>query len=274
MNTKTTVILNDLHCGSDVAIMSPDAVRKNGNRRENMNEDQKVLWDNWKELAKKWSGADCLIVNGDAVEGIQPRERATNTWSSDMSDQADDAVRLIKMFKAKKIFVVKGTPYHVREGGVHIEEQIARDLNAVPYRFQRSHDFLAINLSPEGSSTKRIFHVAHHLGNTSTWQYRGTPLSKAIAMLMLNERHFLKEGYKFFGIIRAHLHYSWYEESTSRIMMVCPAWQLATPFMYKKMPESPPDIGSVRLTIHQDGNHDYEKFIVPAGSHRPPLHQA
>ena len=41
-------------------------------------------------------------------------------------------------------------------------------------------------------------------------------------------------------------------------MQVLPCYQLQTPFMYKIMPESPPDLGSVQYTFYDDGTWEDE----------------
>jgi len=114
------------------------------------------------------------------------------------------------------------------------------------------------------------------MGSTSAWQYRGTAPSKSMATLMLNESHFIDRSIwkRISGIIRAHVHHYWYEESASRIMLVNPCWQLATPFMLKVMPESVPDIGGTQLEVHKDGTIKHKRFIMDSNVMMPPVFKA
>lgn len=267
--------MNDIHSGSDFAVKSPWATRReiqdddpdDGPTFETVHSAQsprqKILFEYWEMLAKKWKRPDILVVNGDLIEGLQKRAHITRCWSDNLQDQADDSMRLIKMFDAKKIFVIRGTEYHTGSAGNDIEENIAKELNAVKVGQKYSSYFRLINLAPEGSPEK-IIHFTHHIQGSKFMHYRGMPLSRAMANMMLNEGHWV-DRQKFrsiFGIVRAHVHYYWYEESASRMMLQAPAWQLQTPYGFKVNPESPPDIGAVKFTFYSNGKWDKEHQLL------------
>lgn len=239
-----------------------------------MNHEQVELYDHWLALAKKWKNPDVLIVNGDLIEGLQPRSAISHCWSDDLQDQADDCVRLVKMYGAKTIYVVRGTPYHTQTRGVDIEELIAKELGAVKERSRYSTEFKLLDLSPN-KSIPRIVHVTHHIGGSKWFMYRSTALARDMAGMMLNESHFVERdiGQKIFGIIRAHNHYFWYSESASRMMIQSPCWQLMTPFAHKVAATSPGDIGAIRLTMFDDGAWNKEHSLLKTRGLLPVVHR-
>jgi hypothetical protein len=297
-NFTRTGFLNDFHSGSNVSLMHEDAYNSDGERHVEMNKYQEGLWEHFKKLAKSWRGIDCLILNGDLCELMMARNRMTECWSGNPVDQVINVVKLISMIKPKKCYIVRGTPYHVDADGLHVEELVGQYLTkgvdgddvdtgkysqynidpvvkCVKYRGRYALEARLVNLAPK-EAEPRIWHVTHHMGSTGAWQYRGTAPSKAMSTLMLNESSFIdrKVWKRIFGIARAHVHHFWYEESASRVMLVNPAWQLQTPFMFKVMPENVPDIGGVEIFHHADGHFEKKKYIMENNVNRPPVFRA
>lgn len=275
-STKTTVFINDTHCGSKVGLMSDKAIDED-DRKIGFTKNQEVIFDHWKECAKKWKNPDCMILLGDLIDGRARYDNSTSVWTPDMDLQAQDFMRCVKHWgKPKKLFSIIGTPTHVQDATIKVEEQIARTMGAEKERNSYSTYAKLINLAPDQTyktKQERIFHITHHMGSTKVWMYRGTAPSRAMAMMMLNESHFLDKDRKIFGIVRAHVHHYWQEKSTSRVMQVLPCWQNQTPFMFKVMAESAPDIGAVRFTIHEDGTFEDEVLPLPNEKIRYKVHQ-
>ena len=273
---KTTVFINDTHCGSNYSLKSPKAEVQG--QLSGMTKEQEAIYDHWTAVAKKWKNPDCMIFNGDLIDGAGKADKGASVWTPDLDEQAQDFKRLIAQWgKPKQLYAISGTPYHIKSDSVNVEEIIARDLGAIKEHGRHTTQFKLINLAPDktlNSEYERIVHVTHHMGSTSSWQYRGSAPSRAMAMLMLNESHFLERNRKIFGIIRAHVHHYWQEKSSSRLMQVLPCWQLPTNFMLKVMPESPPDIGCVRFTFYNDGAFEDEFEPLPVKFARPTVHQA
>jgi hypothetical protein len=248
----TTVILNDIHAGSEYAVKAP---KDSLNSSLPLNNDQVKLYDFWCGLVKRWRNPDNLILNGDLVDGLAFKSNLSDCWTRDLTAQAQNCLALIRQFAAKKIFVIRGTPYHTQTKGFDVEEYIAGELKAELDGVRRSTELKLINIAPKGAPT-RIVHVAHHLNGSQWFNYRGTALSRDMSAVMLNESHFIDriKHQKISGIIRAHNHYFWYMESASRFMLSAPAWQLTTPFMFKTSPSSAPDIGAVRMIVDENGD--------------------
>ena len=274
---KRTVFINDTHVGSNVGLMT-DSAEHEGGRSVGMTYQQGLMFEHWKEVAKKWRDPDCIVLNGDLIDGPAKADRGSSVWTVDMDNQAQEFKKLFKYWgKPKKIYAVIGTPYHVNIDAIKIEEQIARDIGAERENSRYATEAKLINLAPDSTfktDKEKIVHVAHHMGSTKVWMYRGTAPSRAMAMMMLNESHFLESSRKIFGIIRAHVHHYWQEKSSSRLMQVLPCYQLQTPFMYKIMPESPPDLGSVQFNFHEDGTWEDEYAPLKTKITRMKVNQA
>ena len=276
-NSKTVVFINDTHCGSNYGLMSDSAEHEDG-RNVGMTYQQGKMLDHWKMVAKKWRDPDCIIFNGDLIDGSARADRGTSVWTPNLDTQAQDFKKLYSHWGTpKKLYAIIGTPYHVQDQTIKVEEQIARDLGAERDNSRYATEAKLINLAPDSTlatPNERIVHVTHHMGSTKVWMYRGTAPSRAMAMMMLNESHFLERKRKIFGIVRAHVHHFWQEKSSSRLMQVLPCYQMQTPFMYKVMPESPPDLGTVRFTFNADGSWFDEFEPLPTKLMRHKIHQA
>ena len=276
MTHKTTVFINDTHCGSNVGLMSDKAENDDG-RKIGFGRNQEAIFEHWKECAKQWKNPDCIVMLGDLVDGRARYDNSTSVWTPNLDTQAEDFKRCLKYWgKPKKLFSLIGTETHTRDATIKVEEQIARTLGAEREGGNFSTYAKIINLAPDktlNTKSERLFHITHHMGSTRVWMYRGTAPSRAMAMMMLNESHFLDRNRKIFGIVRAHVHHYWQEKSTSRVMQVLPCWQAQTPFGFKIAPETPPDIGGVRFTIHDDGTFEDEVLPLPNAKIRYKVHQ-
>ncbi len=273
-NIHQTILVSDTHVSHDLGLKSDTALHKD-KPSSFANKTQETIWEGWKEFTKKYRNPELLLLNGDIIDLLAISRQENEMWTDNASEMKTEAVKLLRMFGTpKKIIMIKGTPSHVDAHHITLERDIADDLQAHKYRNRRLNNFALINLAPEGSEKPQVYHVTHHMSSTTTW-YRGTAPAKSMASLMLNESHFIdrKVWGKIVGIIRGHVHHAWYEESTSRHMIVNPCWQGATNFMIQKMPESPPDIGSTVLYHHKDGTFNKERFLVEVEKLRPPVLQ-
>lgn len=227
------LVVSDLHVGSRYALMPP----KWGD--VTANSVQKQILKMWNEMCQNEKNIDYLIVNGDAVDGIQPFNEGKELCISDVSEQVDAAESLVNQIDCDKILVTYGTTYHTKENP-NLDEQFAKQIHA------KAHDY-EINFQPEG--IKDIIHLSHQINvSTSSWQYRTTPLAKELVAALLNE----KELYKYKSIIRSHAHYYCYVAFSKSFGLITPCWQTRTPYMIRKGLSLIPKMGYVTLNI-EDG---------------------
>jgi hypothetical protein len=76
--TRNILVLGDVHIGSIYGLLPPDFVSSDGSEKP-QNEGQKYLWNCWQDM--KWRAAkfaiDSVVVNGDLIEGKQPKQKCS-----------------------------------------------------------------------------------------------------------------------------------------------------------------------------------------------------
>ena len=90
---KRTVFINDTHCGSNVGLMT-DTAEHEGGRKVGMTYQQGIMLDHWKAVAKKWRDPDCIVLNGDLIDGPAKADRGSSVWTVDMDNQAQEFMQL------------------------------------------------------------------------------------------------------------------------------------------------------------------------------------
>ena len=246
MKPKRIVLLADGHNGSRYALAHPDQAPRKGKGAKT----RAVLWDIWKTCAAgEWGKPDAIIYNGDAVDGQNPRGRGVGQWTTDLDEQADGAAELIKMWMGAKtkIYMIRGSDYHVESNGLNVEEHVAQKLGAEPYPGgdgERSgwHWFLTF-----GSWT---FHVQHYVGATSVAARRSTPLATAMLNVKLHEDI---AAHKARVTVRAHAHNYVHTEYSNTHGFILPCWKAKDAYMLKgRVLAYATDIGFVGIEIRGD----------------------
>ena len=242
---NTIGIVSDLHCGSQWGLFPPKWVppKKNAGAPVEANVGQKYLWEWWMWHAKTWSdivggeGLDLLVINGDAIEGKQPRPKSTGLITADLQWQADIAYECMKPFvdkvRPKKIIRTVGTGYH---------EQPDNPLPALDAR-------LGINSVDEEFNIKTetgILQVQHNPGSGGAI-YKGTIIDREILWSIITAA--LGKAPDANIIVRSHLHYHHTMMTHGKTFVLTPGWQLQTPYARKRNRYRwTPDIGGVLLT--------------------------
>lgn len=259
------VCIADLHVGSRVALSLPvhDAAGKEIRRK---------IYEKWKESSGgEWNSPDILIIDADIIDGQNVKEKGIGLWTTDIDEQCQEACELISMWKAKRIFIVRGSDYHVNVGntGLSSEEYIARQLNAekYPHSTDRSgyHWYITID--------NVTFHVAHHIGVTMVYHYKSTPTAKEMLYAKLNDmlRHEMGK-YKTNIVLRAHAHYFNAVEYSNSLGMVLPCWKGLDGYMLKKGSIAmSPDIGFIGFDVKGD-QYRWEKHLYRLTEFQPAPH--
>jgi hypothetical protein len=101
-SSKTIVFINDTHCGSNYGLMSDEAQHEDG-RSVGMTYQQGKMLDHWKMVAKNWRNPDCIIFNGDLIDGSARADRGTSVWTPNLDTQAQDFKELYSYWGTPKI---------------------------------------------------------------------------------------------------------------------------------------------------------------------------
>jgi hypothetical protein len=247
-----------------LADMEDDEVPRGGPGKQT----REVLFDIWREAARgEYGEPDVLVVNGDAIDGPNRKKSGVGTWATDLMIQADNCVSLLKMWKARQLFIVRGSGYHVEanNSGLQCEEYIARQLGAVevphqdhikPDRRERSGFEWYIHL---GEITA---HFAHKISVSKVFHYQTTPTARQMLQAKLNDRlrhEIAKHHTKI--VVRSHAHYFNHIEFSGSKGYVTPCWKALDEFMLANGPlDISPDIGFLPFTVTEGGGFQHESI--------------
>ncbi|MDO8610811.1 MAG: hypothetical protein Q7R95_09780 [bacterium] len=263
---KKMVFLSDTHVGSKYGIMPEEYNIFGENQIVKASIIQRELLKKYESVVDDWKKPDILVLNGDIIDGKAKKDYSSSVWTNSFYDQVGAAVELIKMFKAKKIYVIRGTEYHVSIEGEPAEELLGERLNAV--KSKGCYSLMKRYITPKDTSVS--FQVSHSIGTTRSFMYRATAITREIAMMMLNASH----EHKADVIIRGHAHYAWCSGSPGHMGFILPGWQLQTPFMCKISASGAiPDIGALRFEVEKD-NFNYEWKTFKCSGEKPEMEYA
>lgn len=244
------VALADTHVDSRVGL-SLDTTSGRGA------ETRAALLDFWRAAcAGPWGAPDVLIHGGDIIEGQDRKQAGLGSVTSNLLEQCDHAADLLRMWRAKRIFITKGSGYHVEadHSGFQCEEYIARKLVAEECPGQ---EHLPVDSRDRASWHWYLtlagvtFHVSHHIGVSSVFHYKSTPTAREMLYAKLNDmlRH-ETEQYRTNVVLRAHAHYYNALEFSGSLGIVLPCWKGLDDFAQKKGAIAySPDIGFVGFEV-------------------------
>lgn len=224
----------------------------------------KALYKAYIKLTKEFSSPDFLIHTGDTIEGRQRKDGSKGLWTLDLGQQSDAAVPLIDMWGARAVYGVMGTKYHTEDGENYDERTMKAVKNAVAPQGRYAPPDRYVHIAGG------VLHVSHKIGGTSVFQYRGTPLSRELAMNRVMSQE--AEVYKANLILRGHVHH-YYEvrAGTNSFCVACPCWKARDDYAGTMHPFTwMPHVG-VLLIVVKDGHVRVEPQLVELKTQRPPL---
>jgi len=263
--TTILVVVGDLHVNSTVGLLTPTTNLDDGGTYHG-SKGQRWLWRNWlefwseiekvgkKEKAKVWT-----VFNGDMVDVFvkyQTVQLVTHN-DADIFDMAIDTI-MPAVDVSDKIFVVRGTAAHGRQGGV-IEEKVAEDIGAVPNG--ENNSWWELNLECENV----LYDITHHgkVGGM-TWT-KANALNKLVGQLIIKYRNRKIPHVA----IRSHMHqYACSDNSLGLVAYALPAWKLFTEFTRRIGAVEPADIGGMYF-INDKGKYTPVVKRYPVPEFRP-----
>jgi len=253
-------VVNDLHCGSTVALCPPEIELDDGGVFS-ASRPQRWLWqcwlDYWAEVRRARRPDDRLMIiyNGDLVDG--DHHGTSQIVSRNPEAQAAvlrEAMAIPLALDADKIFVVRGTEAHVGKSGA-AEEGLARrwrsdGLPVVGDPDTGTASWWHLRLDVDGL----LIDVTHH-GRTGMREHTRANAANLYAHDILLS--YAKRRERFPDLcLRAHHHR--FNDSGA----LCPvrvitngAWQLHTGWSHGKFADTIADIGGLIVTV-EDGQYD------------------
>lgn len=246
--------LSDIHAGSAFAPLHPssdDTSNEEHPKRVSLNDAQSYLLNCWNHMVKNLPPRlAATIINGDTIDGENPKEHGLYVTLNKKSDQAACAFKLLEPVRAlsQKFFVLKGTPYHEGRASEAIEG-LAIALNATRFPGGRRTGFRLWQRIGE-----KVVNAAHHMTRGWIW-----PSGGADRLAIFNAAaHSIGKLHRADIIIRAHNHFRRVVSANGKHVILNPAWKLITPWVEKAMEETRAelysDLGAVLIEITPKGH--------------------
>ena len=277
-SSKNILFLGDLHCGSAHAVCSPNPIVKDTGMEFKPNTLQKKLYEMWCWVKDSLSNSNphVIVLNGDIIDGPNSKQLGQQSWTTNITDQLDDAEKLLRMYKPKHFLMTRGSGYHVQKDATNHEEILANRLGCVPYSgyFGRSADKIMgyhdgkhltartdyyLNFSLNG----KVFSVTHHIGFNRWFAYRTTALAREMAdMEFLRGRYWKPEDMPTV-IVRSHVHYFVYVRFATQHGFTTPAFKMPDAHLFKGgLGGTAPSLGGVEVIVESNGKVQVEPHIV------------
>jgi len=257
--TKITVVaVSDLHINFTGGLCPPSVQLDDGGTYL-PSKPQRVLWKAWLDFCEKAHSVKnpvYVILNGDIVEadGSKSLQHISRNKST-IHDMAMTALSPLTD-RAEKVFIVRGTEYHVGQSSPS-EEMIAKDLvNIVPYDKRGAFSWWYLRTKIAGVR----FDVAHHISmGFAPWTEKNA--SNKLAVQLMYEYAEWEEPYPHIAL-RGHMH----RLSDSGInfpihALTMPCWCMKSAFTHRiGRGNDMPKIGGLIITC-EDGKADVEAVM-------------
>jgi predicted MPP superfamily phosphohydrolase len=257
---KRILFMSDLHCGSVVGLTAPQYWQPDNDETDphtrKLAKMQRENWYWYAHTVQALGPFDCVVANGDLIDGNGSRSGGTEQITTDRQVQATMAAAALLETGAKKFVLTYGTAYHTGDAE-DFEQQILTELKARDPEISLlkigAHDWLNIN----GTT----FDVKHHLAGSAVPQGRNTALLKEKLWNILWHLDDNKQPLSDV-IIRSHVHYYAASADKATLVMSLPALQgLGTKFGSRRCMGTV-DYGLVIFDVQPDGSFLFKPYIA------------
>jgi hypothetical protein len=228
---ETIAFVGDLHCGSYEGLWPEEEI--NGKSARYIA--TRYVNQCFDHFVKTIPDLDLLIFMGDIIDGRQRKSDSTGIYTSDLSEQTDGAIEVVRPLvkKAKKVIRIWGTPYHEGFHGALKAFDKEFDVGLVD-------QVLNLELTPGN-----ILNVAHHpTGGAGI--YKGTALDKEAVWSSVAEQEKKVPGARW--IVRGHRHFWGMQETSNKVVIINPCFQLPNGWAKKaNLWRFQPDLGAVLM---------------------------
>jgi len=216
-SSRVVGFVSDLHVGSAMAVSPPDPFVSELDTTIKSNKIMSTLYDTWQWGIDSFSKKpDILGVIGEPMDGANKLQIGQQSWTTNINDQIKSSVKLLKMFKAPNVIMVRGSRYHVQVDATNFEEQVARLIGADRYRAYLPEsvtlDNSEVGTLADSALTDyfayfdvngKTFNMTHHIGFSSNEMYRTTAMARELVTMKLSEDFYGKADV----YARGHVHH-------------------------------------------------------------------
>jgi len=263
--------------GSAYAVCSPSPTIGDTGGEWKPNTLQKKLYNIWTWVKDSVSTKNLhvLCLNGEAVDGSNPKQLGQQSWTPNINDQLKDAYKLLSMYKPKHFVMTRGSNYHVQSGATNTEEPLADWLGCVPYSglFKSKEDITGYHDGKHLTTRTdyylnfkifgKVFNVTHHIGFNRWFAYRTTALARELADMEFLRGKYWKDEDMPSVIVRSHVHYFVYVRFTNQHGFTTPAFKMPDSHLFRGgLGGTAPSLGAVEVIVESNGKILVEPHIV------------
>lgn len=239
----TGLIIGDIHAGATLGLSTPEYWSEPGTE---IGQAQRALARWFCETIESVGPVDFVVINGDAVEGRNHKGGGSGLLTIDRLEQCKIAAHYIKKAIYKKLYIVKGTKYHVGKEESW-EDVLAEMLGATVHS--------RLFLKHEG----RVLACRHKLDRSGVPHGRATPLLRAKLWNELNAARETEERADL--MVFSHVHYYSFAGDSRGAAVTCPALQIWTDYGETEC-EGSIDVGMLKIEI-SEGGITWEPLLMP-----------
>ena len=277
-SSKSIILTSDMHVGHKYALHTGEFWKLSDKLKP-----IKELWYSAKDrLIKK--RANLFFINGEHVDGDNPKEGGHQCWSTDLNDQFADARTLLKAFTFDAIGMNRGSNYHTTKGNTGFEELFLNSLSLPGVKVYEYSPFNSVNVVEwDDNNNKKIrvddlfvceingkiFHIMHHVGGSRWFNYIPMAISREGAQMKFYDGKLwnVKESPNF--VVRSHTHKFCWVEFGNTVNVVTPSWKIFDRFGLKSGQEAG-TVGLIEIVIEPNGEFQRSKIML-TDEHYPKL---
>lgn len=254
-----------MHVGSKYAVCSDhptideiDEDDKSYTAEWRVSPNQRKLNEAWHYCRDKVSQrATALIVNGEPIDGANPKSLGDSVWSTEINDQLSDSQKLLSELPYDKLYFVRGSGYHTQMQATNYEKTLAKLMQSESYKSIMGNKTKA-DYEANFEVFGKHFNFTHHIGYSGWMQYRPTPMARELVKM-----HFAHNtnGFHTDVAIRSHVHYYCRVEFPHTQGFTTPAWKFPDGFMYRRGEPELPNLGMVEIIVESNGKIDINPII-------------
>jgi len=242
--------IGDIHVGHPAAVWPKEHVTSQDVTIK-ASKAQRVVLDYWRDFWTQPDAKDAeYVLNLDeSVEGYNKKEHGHDIMVTDLNEQMDAFVSLLKPYiQGKKYVGLDGSRYHGSE-----DTSVAR---AICHRLGGEYGGAILNWEVKG--TGRIIHATHKASGAML--YKATALDRRSLYMSAAKS---KIGIDPDIMISAHIHQYFRVDTMTRINLTCPCWKFWHPIKTaESYPFSQPSIGGLILKVSKK-HVEVDKYLYP-----------
>lgn len=253
--SKSVIVVSDMHVGHKWAV---------GGVLDNVNN----FWYEARDKLLK-ERAKVLVVNGEPIDGDNPREIGHGLWTTSLRHQMQVANKFLSHYKMDKIGATRGSNYHTTKGNTNFEEIFVDEITCAPILEYEMFGGIKTTEHMEYSDKKnlqrviddlltlrvngRVFNILHHVGFSKWFSYVPTAIASEMArMVFLDGKYWTHEDIPSV-VVRSHTHHYVQVKFPNTVGLVTPAWKVTDRFGLKGG-MSGATIGLVEIVVEQNGH--------------------